>query len=190
MLGGERSLDLALTGRRASECELAILMLLDRGGEPAASAAPSQTLPGWRGREGWGNESAENHGPTAATTDLPCGPALLALARDVLINDLLPLLPRDRQLDARLVANSMAIAEREAAAPACVESIAAEMRALFGADPGDSAVLLRRLARELRIGGLDNSPERAAQARAMLWRLTISRLRLANPRFLAANGFS
>jgi aminoglycoside phosphotransferase (APT) family kinase protein len=29
MIGGERSLDLALTGRRASECELEILMLLD-----------------------------------------------------------------------------------------------------------------------------------------------------------------
>jgi aminoglycoside phosphotransferase (APT) family kinase protein len=34
-LGGERSLDLALTGRRAGECELEILMLLDRGGAPA-----------------------------------------------------------------------------------------------------------------------------------------------------------
>lgn len=31
-LGGERSLDLALTGRRAGECELEILMLLDPGG--------------------------------------------------------------------------------------------------------------------------------------------------------------
>jgi aminoglycoside phosphotransferase (APT) family kinase protein len=30
--GGERSLDLALTGRRAGECELEILMLLDPGG--------------------------------------------------------------------------------------------------------------------------------------------------------------
>jgi aminoglycoside phosphotransferase (APT) family kinase protein len=35
ILAGERSLDLALTGRRASECELEILMLLDRGGAPA-----------------------------------------------------------------------------------------------------------------------------------------------------------
>ena len=32
--GGERSLDLALTGRRAGECELEILMLLDPGGMP------------------------------------------------------------------------------------------------------------------------------------------------------------
>jgi hypothetical protein len=30
MFGGERGLDLALTGRRAIECELEILMLLDR----------------------------------------------------------------------------------------------------------------------------------------------------------------
>lgn len=49
--------------------------------------------------------------------------------------------------------------------------------------------LLRRFARELRIGGFENSPERAVLARAILWRLTIAKLRLANPRFLAANGF-
>jgi aminoglycoside phosphotransferase (APT) family kinase protein len=35
MLGGERSLDLALTGRRATECELEILMLIDPDGAPA-----------------------------------------------------------------------------------------------------------------------------------------------------------
>ena len=32
MIGGERDLDLALTGRRATECELELLMLLDPGG--------------------------------------------------------------------------------------------------------------------------------------------------------------
>jgi aminoglycoside phosphotransferase (APT) family kinase protein len=35
ILAGTRSLDLALTGRRATECELEILMLLDRAGSPA-----------------------------------------------------------------------------------------------------------------------------------------------------------
>ncbi|MBV9377633.1 MAG: phosphotransferase family protein [Alphaproteobacteria bacterium] len=34
MIAGERNLDLALTGRRATECELEILMLLDAGGAP------------------------------------------------------------------------------------------------------------------------------------------------------------
>ena len=33
-------------------------------------------------------------------------------------------------------------------------------------------------------------PTREARARAILWRLTIARLREANPRFLAANGFA
>jgi aminoglycoside phosphotransferase (APT) family kinase protein len=35
LIGGERNLDLALTGRRATECELEILMLLDPDGAPA-----------------------------------------------------------------------------------------------------------------------------------------------------------
>jgi aminoglycoside phosphotransferase (APT) family kinase protein len=34
IVGGEHSLDLALTGRRATECELEIMMLLDPGGAP------------------------------------------------------------------------------------------------------------------------------------------------------------
>ena len=158
--------------------------------------------------------------------DLPKAPALLALARDVLVNDLLPLLPPERQLDARLVANCLAIAEREAAADAgAAEEIRRELEGLYRADcpspsspdmirrsagpslcpPGGERVgvrgetptsgadrlvdPLRRFARELRIGGFENSPERAVLARAILWRLTIAKLRLANPRFLAANGF-
>ena len=40
--------------------------------------------------------------------DLPTGPALLALAREVLLHDLMPLLPPEAHLEARLVANSIA----------------------------------------------------------------------------------
>lgn len=154
--------------------------------------------------------------------DLPEAPALLALARDVLVNDLLPLLPAERRLEARLVANCMAIAEREAVADDAPE-IFRELQALIGPEPPSPSCfagpslsrnagkgparsegagsgcgergegtpeLMHRLARELRIGAFENSPERAARARAILWRLTIARLRLANPRFLAANGFA
>jgi len=35
MIAGERNLDLALTGRRATECELEVLMLLDSSGVPS-----------------------------------------------------------------------------------------------------------------------------------------------------------
>ena len=59
-----------------------------------------------------------------------------------------------------------------------------------GRESGREAEELRHFARELRIGGFENSPEREAFARAILWRMTIAKLRLANPRFLAANGFT
>jgi hypothetical protein len=141
--------------------------------------------------------------------DLPAGPALLAAARRVLITDLLPLLPKERQLDARLVANCMAIAEREAERGVCAagsatrelaswyeemrrgDAEAAHSRVGVPVAKGEDAdALWRRFARDLRIGAFENSPKRAAQARAILWRMTIARVRLANPRFLAANGFA
>lgn len=122
--------------------------------------------------------------------DLPTGPELLALARDVLLNDLLPLLPEQHRLDARFVANSMAIAEREAVlGPGPADQILRELEMLYGAPQGEGE-LLDRFARDLRVGAFGGSAPRDRNARAILWRLTIFKLRQANPRFLAANGFS
>jgi hypothetical protein len=124
--------------------------------------------------------------------DLPTGPSLLALARDVLVNDLLPLLPEEARLDARLVANSIAIAQREAVAVAGpAEDILRWLQALFDEHPeseADEDALLRRFAQDLRTGAFDGPP-RKRKAHDILWRLTIAKLRSANPRFLAANGF-
>jgi hypothetical protein len=132
--------------------------------------------------------------------DLPTAPALLALARDVLLGDLLPLLPPEARLDARLVANSMAIAEREAlAGEGPAGEIARELKLLYGgalthpaqavereAGEGERDVM-RRFANDLRTGAFEGSDR---EARDILWRLTLAKLRQANPRFLAANGFS
>ena len=123
--------------------------------------------------------------------DLPMGPALLALARDVLLNELMPLLPSTVHLEARLVANSMAIAEREAisgAAPA--QRILHELEELYGDGREGEPGLLRRFARDLRAGTFEEGGPREGHAREILWRLTIAKLRDANPRFLNANGFS
>ncbi len=138
--------------------------------------------------------------------DLPSGPALLALARDVLLTDLMPLLPNEARLDARLVANSMAIAEREAlTGDAAAGKIVRELGRFYGntgstlsriagegaerseADEGVPE-LLSRFARDLRVGAFEGSEPRDREAREILWRLAIAKLRLANPRFLAANG--
>ncbi len=123
--------------------------------------------------------------------DLPTGPALLTLARDVLLHDLLPQLPQEAHLDARLVANSIAIAEREALAgeePA--QEILGEVQKLYGEPGKERRGLLARLARDLRVGAFESSEPREHHARQILWRLTIAKLRSANPRFLNANGFS
>ncbi len=133
--------------------------------------------------------------------DLPSGAALLALGRELLLDELLPLLPPERHRDLRLVATAMAIAEREAAtgdAPA--HDIARRLEEFYGPrasrphsggpeahGPGND--LLRRLAADLRVGAFEACEARAAAARAILWRLTIGKLREGNPLFLAANGF-
>jgi aminoglycoside phosphotransferase (APT) family kinase protein len=202
MLGGERSLDLALTGRRTSECELEILMLLDPGREPGSRTPDRRRTASSKGTE------------LSAMHDLPEGPALLALARNVFLNDLMPLLPPERRLEALLVANCMAIAEREATQDQTTERVVIDelvvlsepltpsLSPLGGRDVGPAqregeglgcdgaAEELLRFARELRNGAFENSSEREARACAILWRLTIARLRLANPKFLAANGFA
>jgi hypothetical protein len=146
--------------------------------------------------------------------DLPTGPALLALARDVLLNDLLPLLPPEARLDARLVANGMAIAEREAiAGDAPAEVILAKLAQLYndavrvhptpspslsriagdGPERGEGGEgepgLLRRFAQDVRVGAFEASEPLRRETRDLLWQLTIVKLRCANPRFLRANGF-
>ena len=150
--------------------------------------------------------------------DLPTGPQLLALARAVLLEELMPLLPQECRFDALLVGNCLAIAAREAAAGAApAQAVDPELRSFYrerASEPANRADrasisdaaaleatarceaaagepdLWRRFAADLRIGAFANSPDREARARALLWRLTIVRLRLANPRFLAANGFA
>jgi hypothetical protein len=121
--------------------------------------------------------------------DLPTGPALLALARDVLLHELMPLLPQEGHLTARLVANSMAIAEREAVAgeePA--QEILRQLEKLYG--DGEQGLLLRRLAQDIRAGDFEESQLSERHVREILWLHTITKLRSANPRFLNANGFS
>jgi hypothetical protein len=150
--------------------------------------------------------------------DLPTGSQLLALARTLLLEELMPLLPPERRFDALLVGNCLGIAAREAAAGAApAQAIDRELQSLYGKGPPEPATradrasisdaaapkatarceagagepdLWRRFAADLRVGAFANSPDREAQACAVLWRLTIAKLRLANPRFLAANGFA
>jgi len=146
--------------------------------------------------------------------DRPDGPALLRLARELLLDDLMPLLPAERRSDALLIAKAMAIAEREAKAderpsreilrdlemlyrdtltqPArragsTLSRVAGQGAECSEAGEGEFEAL-RRFASDLRAGAFEGSAPRERDARALLWRLTIAKLRQANPQFLSANG--
>jgi hypothetical protein len=142
--------------------------------------------------------------------DLPTGLDLMALARRLLLDEILPLLPEERRPDLRLAATSMAIAAREAAngdRPLReISDLLTEFYAEMAPHPGplpasgarekgededdDPANLLRRLAGDLRKGAFETSGSRERAARAILWRLTILKLREGNPQFLAAHGIA
>src|SRR6266851_2970936 len=97
LIGGARDLSTAIIGRRATECELELLMLLDPVGPRASCPHAGGT-------------------PAVPIRDLPSGAALLALGRELLLEQLLPVVPPERQRELRLVATAIAIAEREAIA--------------------------------------------------------------------------
>ncbi len=214
LIGGARDLSTAIIGRRATECDLELLMLLDPVGPRASCphAGGTQAVP---------------------IRDLPSGAALLALGRELLLEQLLPVVPPERQRELRLVATAIAIAEREAIAgdgPAreimerLVEFYEVDenraqkaptptlprkqgreflttlprMRGREGPAPEawegggcgpQLGELLRRFAADLRMGAFERCDRHGRSARAILWPLTIMKLREGNPQFLAENGF-
>jgi len=54
--------------------------------------------------------------------------------------------------------------------------------------PSPAERLLRRFAVDLRNGAFESWPSQECAARVILWRMTIARLREANPHFLATHG--
>jgi hypothetical protein len=125
--------------------------------------------------------------------DLPSGLELAELGRRLLLDEVLPLLPPERHRDLHLVATAIAIAARETTAgegPSQdildrLAGLCGGRRDAGGPDPDP----IRRFALDLRNGAFETCPSHESAARAILWRLTIARLREANPQFLAANGF-
>jgi aminoglycoside phosphotransferase (APT) family kinase protein len=174
LVGGARYLSTAITGRRATECELELLMLLD-GNAPPPQPAPA------------GDEGSTT---SPSMRDLPTSGDLLALARELLLDELTPLLPPERRRDAHLAAAVMAIAAREQEDEGWQGEVADLLRDFYAECKRLDASIVSRFAADLRNGAFETSPSRAAAARAILWRLTIGKLREGNPRFLAANGFS
>jgi len=116
----------------------------------------------------------------------------------VLLGELLDALPPERRYAARMVASAMAMAAREAQAGdapllACLALFAPIYGAAAVATAGDTPVaalraLNARLARDIRAGPFDD--EAARKLRTLLLEQVKARLRVSNPRHLAAAGLT
>ncbi|MFA7668017.1 MAG: DUF6285 domain-containing protein, partial [Burkholderiaceae bacterium] len=177
--GEQASLELALTGRMLPEIEFDILCRIDEleGREVSPLIARARTQP---------------KAVTPPAFSLPDGADLLLTARRVLLDELLPQLPRDRTYDALMAANAMAIAARElsdlgsmaGAAETAIQAFLAKVentRASSATAAASSAE--GRLARLLRAREL--AADHTEALRSVLMEQTCARLQLSNPKYLA-----
>jgi len=119
--------------------------------------------------------------------DRPLGAELAALADACEAGHREDEAPEKKVLTEALARRCREIFAREAAnGEAGWDEIARDLRQLYGA--GDSELHYARLSREIRAGRFDVPGERRDRVQALLWAITLQKLRLSNPRFLAAHG--
>jgi hypothetical protein len=111
----------------------------------------------------------------------PDGAALLDTARDVLIEELLPHLPEAQRFAARMIANAMAIAAREARQG---QAWQAESLAAIATLTDRAAAPLAGFATAIRAGAFDPGTPRHAAAAATLVALARARCAVSAPKAL------
>jgi hypothetical protein len=113
--------------------------------------------------------------------EAPEGPNLLATARDALLTEILPKLTGTDAFTARMIANAMAIAAREAAQnDAWVDETRATMQRLTGtAEAPDSA-----FATAIRAGAFDPGSTHHSEVAALLRQAARLRCAISAPRVL------
>jgi hypothetical protein len=130
-----------------------------------------------------------------STANRPTGAELLAEARRLLLDNLLALLPPERQYDARMIANALAIAARELeAGDEPVRTALKDVAALYDepVDLGAATAVLqqrladfdRRLAEDIRGGRFDTTDAQRDAVQAYLRATVLARLRISNPKAL------
>jgi hypothetical protein len=118
--------------------------------------------------------------------DHPPAGELLALARRLLREELVPLLPPERRLDGLMVANAMAVAARCLATgdiPAAEERTS--LQALLGGGTDDLVELNRELSSRIRAGSLGLGGADADHVHLHLLRVAADRVAESNPKALA-----
>ena len=113
--------------------------------------------------------------------EAPEGPNLLVTARDALLAEILPKLSGTDAFIARMIANAMAIAAREAAQD---DAWVAEMRAAMQRLTGDAAAPDRAFAAGIRAGAFDPGSAHHVEAAALVRQAARLRCAISAPRVL------
>lgn len=110
----------------------------------------------------------------------PSAPDLLMTARQLLLDELLPALPRDLHYQARMIANAMSIAARDQQqGSSCAAEEAEQLTALLERpDSGDLQELRKELASSIRTGRFDQHPRLLQQ----LLQINQRQLAINNPK--------
>ncbi|MDE2360511.1 MAG: hypothetical protein KGL70_14150 [Betaproteobacteria bacterium] len=138
-------------------------------------------------------------------SDIPDASDLLAAARDALLRELLPALPGDRRYVGLMIANAIAIADREhrsggdalreetsrlrellasvTASAAPQDAVQAGLATGAGGPSAAAAALRRALAAAIRAGAFDLPPQHDALV-AHLWRTSADWTAISNPKAL------
>jgi aminoglycoside phosphotransferase (APT) family kinase protein len=161
--GAQRSVELAVIGRRACEVEWDLLELLDP--RPARVSPP--------------REDATPASPVASLHDRPDATELLDAARSALAETILPQLRGRAAFELRVAMRAIAMVGRELAA-AC-EHAAVRAQALARVDAGDEV----QLCALIRQGAFDARREQLCES---LRELVRAKLEVANPRYLHGGG--
>lgn len=121
--------------------------------------------------------------------DTPSTPELLRVARLALLERVLPAVPAEVAREVRMVAHTLAIAQRSwAEQPAAVQAERERLEALFPAErQRPTEELDRQLATELRRWAFGADAEREALVCAHLRQSTVEKLRESNPKALQGN---
>lgn len=118
----------------------------------------------------------------------PTGESLLQCARDVLKNNVLPLLQGDAKRDVLMVMNAMSIAQRELQQGTAFEDEEQQsLAAVLGEPVFDVAQANRELAARIRAGVADPETAERAAVLSHLRAVGKNRLMASNPKILASN---
>ena len=121
---------------------------------------------------------------------LPTAAELLKIARDGLLNELLPHLPKEQHYTALMAANALAISMREIQAAASQDQAeAALLHELYGSAATSAGIdeFAVRLAHDLREGRFDTRLPAVGQ---LLLAEVTARLRVSNPKYLKQAGLN